>query len=298
MLGRALLRQLQTSTNYEIFGISRNEFDLRDQAKFAQVLESFSPDIVVHTAAKVGGILANKGDPVGFLASNISLDTNVITGCLEHGVKNFLYFGSSCMYPKAAKNPLVETEILAGPLESTNEGYALAKIAGSKLCEYVSNTYGLHYKTIIPSNLYGPGDNFHPSSSHLIASVIRKVHLAKLSGTKEIEVWGSGEARREFTYIDDLAIWLVDILPSLSILPTRLNVGWGSDYRVRDFYCAALETMRVQAELKYDASKPDGIPSKLMDSSLARQQFTWNPKIDIHEGIEKTYSWYLQAVSE
>jgi len=298
MLGSALLRHLHLSSNHEIFGLSRQEFDLEDIAKFSKVLESFSPDVVVHTAAKVGGLLANINNPVAFLASNISVDTNVITACLEHEVKNFVYFGSSCMYPKTAKNPLVETDILGGPLESTNEGYALAKIAGSKLCEYASNAYGLNYRTIIPSNLYGPGDNFHPNSSHLIASIIRKVHHAKMTRANEIQVWGSGTARREFTYIDDLAVWLVDVLQNLNELPTRLNVGWGSDYSVKEFYLAALETMGVQVELKYDLTKPDGISNKLMDSSLARQNFSWNPKFDIHEGIETTYAWYLENVSE
>jgi GDP-L-fucose synthase len=198
------------------------------------------------------------------------------------------------MYPKDFRQPLVETDILHGPLEPTNEGYALAKIAGSKLCEYASKAMGVNYKTIIPSNLYGPGDNFNPGTSHLLASVIRKVHEAKLGNAKVIDVWGSGLARREFTFIDDLANWIVARVRDLQSLPPVLNLGFGTDYRVNDFYEKAIELLDVDAVLEHDLSRPEGMKAKLMDSSLAREQFGWKPETDLEQGILLTYEWFLK----
>lgn len=294
MLGSALKRSLSEDSKFEVLGLTRSDLDLRDHDQFENQVKSFKPDVVIHAAAKVGGIQANISKPVDFLASNLQMDTNVITTCLENSVESFVYIGSSCMYPKDYRQPLVEDDILQAPLEPTNEGYALAKIAGSKLCEYASQSMGINYTTIIPSNLYGPGDNFNPGSSHLLASVIRKVHETKLSGTKEIDVWGSGNARREFTYIDDLANWVMGSLTDLHLFPPRLNVGIGIDYSVNDFYQAALDALGVEAALKHDLSKPEGMKAKLMDSTLARDNFGWNPNTDIASGIRQTYQWFLE----
>lgn len=294
MLGSSLKKTLTSSSAFEILGLTRSELDLRNRDQFQKILIDFKPDAVIHAAAKVGGIQANIASPVQFLADNLQMDTNVIMSCLGQGVGNFVYVGSSCMYPRDYRQPLVESDILEAPLEPTNEGYALAKISGSKLCQYASNSMGVNYKTIIPSNLYGPGDNFEPGSSHLLASVIRKVHEAKILGASKVDVWGSGEARREFTFINDLVSWLGGMLQSLDKLPARLNVGVGQDHSVNDFYRAALETLGVQAELLHDLTKPEGMKAKLMDSTLAKTKFGWDPKTDLSTGIQLTYEWFLK----
>lgn len=294
MLGSSLKRTLMSTSSFEILGLTRTDLDLRNRDQFQNILTDFKPDAVIHAAAKVGGIQANIASPVQFLADNLQMDTNVIMSCLRQGVGNFVYLGSSCMYPRDYRQPLVESDILKAPLEPTNEGYALAKISGSKLCEYASNSMSVNYKTIIPSNLYGPGDNFEPGSSHLLASVIRKVHEAKILGASKVDVWGSGEARREFTFINDLVLWLGGMLQSLDRLPARLNVGVGQDHSVNEFYRAALETLGVQAELLHDLTKPEGMKAKLMDSTLAKTEFGWDPKTDLSTGIELTYEWFLK----
>ena len=295
MLGSALARTFSQTGNNQVAPVSRANFDLRSRGDFEAYLKKFKPDLVVHAAAKVGGIQANISDPVYFLSDNLQMDTNVITTSLENGVDSFLYIGSSCMYPADHRQPLIEDDILQGPLEQTNEGYAIAKIAGSKLCEYASRTHGVSYKTIIPSNLYGPGDNFNAGTSHLLASVIRKSHEAKISNSGVIEVWGTGNARREFTFIDDLAEWIVSRSASLADLPSTLNVGIGIDYTVNEFYQTALEVLDVNAELVHDTSKAEGMKAKLMDSSLAKSKFGWDPKTDIAKGIELTYEWFLNS---
>jgi GDP-L-fucose synthase len=298
MLGSALLRTYQSSQEHEVLPLTRADLDLRSRTDFEKQLKNFAPDLVIHAAAKVGGIQANISHPVEFLADNLQMDSNIITTSLTNGVENLLYIGSSCMYPRDYRQPLVEGDLLQAPLEPTNEGYAIAKIAGSKLCEYASSSLSVNYKTIIPSNLYGPGDNFKPGSSHLLASVIRKVHEVKLNGSKEIDVWGSGNARREFTYIDDLSEWIAGKSRSLDTLPPVLNVGIGIDYSINEFYQTALDSLGVIAELKHDLSKPEGMQSKLMDSSLARKSFGWNPKTELRTGIAKTYDWFLANSKE
>jgi GDP-L-fucose synthase len=293
MLGSAVVREMRNQGGFEVIEVTRATLDLRDADGFREVLRASKPEAVLHAAARVGGIAANVESPVDFLASNLQMDTNVILSCIEAGIANFVYIGSSCMYPKDFRQPLVESDILRGPLEPTNEGYALAKIAGSKLCEYASRSLGLNYRTIIPSNLYGPGDNFKHGSSHLLASVIRKVHEAKASGASEIQVWGSGSARREFTYIEDLATWVVDSFKMQKDFPPLLNVGLGRDFTVNEFYVMAMEALNVSATLIHDLTKPEGMAAKLMDSSLARREFGWSPETSVESGIGKTYAWYL-----
>tara|TARA_B110000503_G_scaffold139823_1_gene229154 strand:- start:1001 stop:1927 length:927 start_codon:yes stop_codon:yes gene_type:complete len=292
MLGSAIAQSLEGNSRHSVTGLSRSDLDLRDSRAFARKLLEIKPDVVFHTAARVGGIQANISEPVDFLASNLQMDTSVITGCLNADIGNFVYIGSSCMYPRSHRQPLVETDVLAGPLEPTNEGYAIAKIAGSKLCEYASTSMGVNYKTIVPSNLYGPGDNFQPGSSHLLASIIRKVSAAKDNGSKTIEVWGSGEARREFTYIQDLSNWLASSLNRLSELPALLNVGAGIDHSIDEFYLIAMEAMGVQAELVHDLGMPEGMQSKLMDSSLARREHGWVTPTSLEIGIHETFQWF------
>lgn len=294
MLGSNLLVALGLRDDVELVGLTRSDLDLRDQDALASILAKEKPGLVIHAAAKVGGIQANIKNPYEFLSSNLSMDTNVIQSSLNAGVESLIYLGSSCMYPKDYRQPLVESDVLAAPLEPTNEGYALAKIAGSKMCEYASVSFGVNYKTIIPSNLYGPGDNFNPGSSHLLASVIRKVHEAKKAKLPSIEVWGSGHARREFTYVTDLASWIAGSLRNIGDLPSVLNLGIGIDHSVDEFYLAAMEALDYQVPLNHDKSKPEGMMAKLMDSSLAAQSHGWNPKTELLTGISQTYEWFIQ----
>lgn len=299
MLGSSLMKSFSLgSSGFEVIGLSRSELDLTSSQSVLEKLKHFQPDLVIHAAAKVGGIQANINEPLEFLAKNLEIDRNVILGSLSLGISKLIYVGSSCMYPRDYRQPLQESDILKGALEPTNEGYALAKIVGAKLCEYASKTQGVHYRTIIPSNLYGPGDNFDPTSSHLLASVIRKVHEVKQSGDKSIEVWGTGDARREFTYIEDLGGWLASAINRIGDFPQYLNLGLGKDYSVNEFYQKALEIIGVEADLEHNLTKPDGMLRKLMDSSLARETVAWNPKTDIEEGIRLTYKWYTESLEK
>jgi GDP-L-fucose synthase len=293
MLGTALVKRISKDPAHEVVGVTRLDLDLRDSDRLRQFIDGHRPDVLIHAAAKVGGIQANIQSPFEFLAANLSMDTNVIQTCIASEVQNVLYIGSSCMYPKDFRQPLKESDILGAPLEPTNEGYAIAKIAGSRLCEYASTSFGLNYRTLIPSNLYGPGDNFNPKSSHLIASVIRKVHEAKESSFSHIEVWGSGTARREFTYIGDLAGWISENLTRIGTLPNLLNLGLGKDYSINEFYKAAMRVIDYEAPLVHDDTRPEGMRARLMDSTVARERFGWTPEVDIDEGMSRTYEWFL-----
>lgn len=295
MLGTALTQHVSKISEHDVVGVTRSDLDLRDPDSLKSFLAYHKPDVLIHAAAKVGGIQANIKSPFEFLAANLSMDTNVVQTCIDLGVRNVLYTGSSCMYPRDFRQPLTEKDILGAPLEPTNEGYAIAKIAGSRLCEYASSSFGLNYKTLIPSNLYGPGDNFNPQSSHLIASVIRKVHEAKRDSRKFLEVWGSGSARREFTYIGDLAGWIAENLENIGNFPSLLNLGLGKDYSIDEFYQAAMKVIDYEVPLVHDESKPEGMRARLMDSKTARSQFGWNPATDIQEGISRTYDWFLET---
>ena len=295
MLGTELALQFAADPNVELFKFSRKELNLLDRKMVTNKFSHLSPDLVVHAAAQVGGIQANMSTPLGFLLNNLEMDLSVINACLAAQVPNLLYIGSSCMYPKDFRQPLVEADLLRGPLEETNEGYALAKIVGSKLCDYISNEHGYSYKTIIPSNLYGPGDNFDPGRSHLLASVIRKVLEARASKTGSIQVWGSGTARREFTFARDLATWIVNSISRISDFPSRLNVGSGRELEVSEYYKLTMSIVGYEAELSFDTSIPDGMMAKLMDSSVARREFGWNPATSLESGIEQTYKWLEES---
>lgn len=277
----------------EVVGISRADVDLRDRKATAGLLKSISPDAVIHCAAKVGGIAANVAKPTEFLQDNLLLDSSVITGSIESGVQKLIYVGSSCMYPRNYRQPLVESDILAGPLEPTNEGYAIAKIAGSKFCEYASNEHDLAYRTIIPSNLYGPNDDYESGRSHLIAAAISKIHAAAITGAGSVEIWGDGTARREFTYVEDLAKWVVAQFDDIKSWPTRMNVGCGVDYSVAEFYEFAREVVGYQGDFTFDTAKPTGMLQKLMDSNVART-YGWNPQTDIRDGMARAYSAFLK----
>ena len=294
MLGRALTEEWSHSRgDDELIGITRADVDLRDATATFEAIDRIAPDVIVHTAARVGGIGANITAPAEFLSDNLQMDTSVIGAARQAGVDEFVYLGSSCMYPRDYRQPLVEADILQAPLEPTNEGYALAKIAGAKLCAYISREYGVNYRVIIPSNLYGPHDHFGSTASHLVAAALHKAHLAKQLGDDAIDVWGDGTARREFTYVGDLAGWIAEHIGQLPEWPEMMNVGFGKDYSVRELYEAALRAVEHRAELRFDLSKPAGIQRKLMDSSLAKQH-GWDPRTDIDQGMARTYDAYLE----
>lgn len=297
MLGSSIRRSVELlgPDDADFIFLDRTHADLRDADSVQTVVRTFRPDTVIQTAARVGGIAANIAHPTEFLMDNLLIDSNVLRTSLESEVPNFIYFGSSCMYPRDYRQPLVERDILAAPLEPTNEGYALSKITAAKFCEYASREFGVNYKVLIPSNLYGPGDNYNPESSHLVASTIRKAHEAKTKASPEIEVWGDGLARREFTYVGDIADWVVENLGSLDRWPTYLNLGLGYDYSVREFYEHALAVVNYECSLKFDSSKPVGMKQKLMDSSEALK-FGWNPKTELNEGMRKAYEAYLDQI--
>lgn len=285
MLGSRVLQEYRAIGRNDVLGISRVDFDLRQDDRLRAFLHEKNATTVIHCAAKVGGIGDNVKHPVQYLSENLAIDNSVIMSSLDVGVKNLIYIGSSCMYPKDLAKDLHEDDLLSGLLEPTNEGYALAKIVGSKLCEYISEQFHLNYRTVIASNLYGPGDNFSVESGHLVASVIRKSIQAMKNGVETIDVWGDGTARREFTFVGDLAKWLVSVSGNISDLPQYLNVGAGVDYSVDEYYTIAMECLGVNFELKHDTSKPNGMHSKLMDSSNAMKNHNWKPETSIFAGI-------------
>lgn len=280
----------------ELVPVTRRDADLLDLDATRALVRRVDPDVIVHTAARVGGIAANIADPTGFLMDNVRLDSNVLTASLGHGVRRFLYFGSSCMYPRDYRQPLVESDILAAPLEPTNEGYALSKITSARFCQYVSRQFGHAYRVLIPSNLYGPNDDFSLEHGHLVAAAIAKAHHAKTTGAASIDVWGDGTARREFTFVGDLADWVVAHLPGIETWPELMNVGQGDDHSVRDYYRTALETVGYDCELATDPAKPAGMRQKLMDSSLARS-FGWDPSTPIVDGMRMSYERYLESLT-
>ena len=295
MLGSDLVRSLKENRDLEVIGWKRADCDLTGFEEVSFKLGQTKPDFIIHAAAVVGGIQANIERPVDFLTQNLQIDNAVLNGAHACGVQNLVYIGSSCMYPLDFRQPLLESDMLAAPLEPTNQGYAIAKISGSLLSEYMSSQYGVSYKTIIPSNLYGPGDNFDPISSHLIGATLRKAHEAKKNAQDKIDVWGDGEARREFTFIGDLSSWLSSKLENISSFPARLNVGAGIDHSINEYYSMALEVVGHKAELVHNLSKPVGMRQKLMDSSIARDNFDWNPSTSLRDGMTMTYEDFLSG---
>lgn len=276
------------------------ELDLTNKASVRGFLQSEKPDQVILAAAKVGGIIANNSYPAQFIYENLMIECNVIHAAYEAGVKKLLQLGSSCIYPKMAKQPMREDALLTGTLEPTNEPYAIAKIAGIKLCESYNRQYGVDYRSVMPTNLYGPGDNFHPENSHVLPALIRRFHEAALRGDETVTVWGSGKPMREFLHVDDMAeasLFVLDLdeetyqretEPMLS----HINVGSGTDVTIRELAEIVARVTGFSGTLAFDATKPDGTPRKLMDvSRLAR--LGWTATTPLEQGIEETYGWFL-----
>lgn len=300
MVGSAIVRQLEAQGFDNVITRTRSELDLNSQAAVAAFMDEQRPDYVVLAAAKVGGIHANNEYPADFIYENMMIQANVVHQAYSAGVRQLLFLGSSCIYPKLAEQPMTESALLTGALESTNEPYAIAKIAGIKLCESYNRQYGVDYRSVMPTNLYGTNDNFHPENSHVIPALLRKFHEAVVTGASSVEVWGSGKAMREFLHVDDMAAACLHVMqlsqqqyqagtePMLS----HLNVGTGVDVTIRELAETIAEVVDFAGELKFDSSKPDGAPRKLMDNAKLRA-LGWNPGITLKEGLVSTYEWFV-----
>lgn len=287
MVGSAIWRALEAKGYSNLIGRSSAELDLRRQADVEAFFETEKPDVVVLAAAKVGGILANNIYRADFLYDNLAIQNHIIHSAWKTNVKKLLFLGSSCIYPKMAEQPLKEESLLTGLLEQTNEPYAISKIAGIKMCESFRRQYGCNFISAMPTNLYGPNDNYDLKNSHVLPALIRKMHEAKIAGASEVEIWGTGSPLREFLHVDDLADACVFLLENYNE-ELFVNVGYGSDISIKDLAMLVKKVVGFEGELRFDTSKPDGTPRKLMDSSRLRS-FGWNPAINLEEGIRRTY---------
>ena len=295
MVGAAIVRRL-ASEGCEVHVAGRDQLDLLDQTGVRAWMADNRPDAVILAAAKVGGILANDTYPADFLYENLVIETNVIEAAYRQGVEKLLFLGSSCIYPKLAPQPIPEDALLTGPLEPTNEWYAIAKIAGLKLCEAYRRQHGVDYISAMPTNLYGPGDNYDLQKSHVIPALLRKAHDAKLSGAETMTVWGTGSPMREFLHVDDAADAMVHLLKTYSGA-RHVNVGTGEDISILELTRMVAEVVGFEGEIVTDPTKPDGTPRKLMDVSTLFDT-GWRPKYDLRSGLEDAYSWFVEHVEK
>ncbi len=294
MVGRNV-QDHAAAANWQIIAPSSSELDLMNSAAVADFIKAEQPDLIVHSAGKVGGIRANMAQPVAFLDRNITIGRNVIMGAYEAGVKQLINLGSTCIYPRAAANPLSEDLLLTGELEPTNEGYAIAKIFALRLCQYIRREDPtFQYKTLIPCNLFGPYDKFDPEVSHLLPAIIQKVHDAKLAGDPTVEIWGDGMARREFMYSADLADAVFRAADDIENIPDLMNIGVGHDHSINDFYATVARVIGWQGSFTHDLSKPTGMARKLSDTSR-QTEWGWQPQTSLEDGITKTYQYYLET---
>ena len=306
MVGSAIVRQLQNMGHTHLVMRSHAELDLCDQQAVHHFFCTEKPDQVYLAAAKVGGIYANNTYPAEFIYTNLMVQSNVIHQAFLSGVQKLLFLGSSCIYPKLATQPMAENALLTGPLESTNEPYAMAKIAGIKLCESYNRQYGIShgvdYRSVMPTNLYGPGDNYHPVNSHVIPALIRRFHEAKIQQLAEVQIWGTGTPRREFLFVDDMAeasIFVMNLDKGIyeqhtEPMQSHINVGYGSDIQISELAQIVSETVGYQGQILYDPSKPDGSPRKWMDSTRINQ-LGWQAKTDLQTGLAIAYAELLKS---
>lgn len=292
LVGSSLVRYLQNSPKYQLILRTRAQLDLTDSFAVKEFYKTERPQAVIMAAAKVGGILANANHQIDFLSENLQIQNNVIRGALDHGCEKFLFLGSSCVYPKFAEQPIRESSLLTSSLEPTNEGYALAKITGLKLCEYIYRYAKRDFISAMPTNLYGPFDNFDPVGSHVIPGLIRKMHDAKVSGQATVTLWGTGTPLREFLHVDDLAKALVHLLENYSA-PEWINVGSQEEHSIRELAEMVREVVGFKGDLVWDSTKPDGTPRKLMDSSKIFST-GWRPSYNLRSGLQHTYTWFLE----
>jgi GDP-L-fucose synthase len=291
LVGSAIVRRLTASGGAQVVTRSRQELDLTNQSAVNDFFAAAKIDQVYLAAAKVGGIHANNSYPADFIRENLQVQVNVIDAAYRNGVKKLLFLGSSCIYPKLAPQPMNEDCLLTGPLEPTNEWYAIAKIAGLKMCQAYRRQYGFNAISIMPTNLYGPGDNFDLQNSHVLPALIRKCHEAKLRGDKELVVWGTGIPRREFLHVDDLADACVHLMSTYES-EQLINVGWGEDVSIAELASLVADTVGFNGMVRYDSSKPDGTPRKLLDTTRLKAT-GWRPKVTLKDGLASTYVWFL-----
>lgn len=300
MVGSAIVRNLESIGGYEIISRTRTKLNLLSQSDVAEFFESEKIDQVYLAAAKVGGIHANNTYPADFIYENLMIEANIIHSAYKSGVKKLCFLGSSCIYPKLAEQPMREEELLKGYLEPTNEPYAIAKIAGIKLCESYNRQYGVDYRSVMPTNLYGVNDNFHPENSHVIPAMMRRFHEAKLNGDDKVIVWGTGKPMREFLHVDDMAAASIHVLEldnetykaNTQEMMSHINVGTGIDCTIRELAETLKDVIGFEGELEFDTTKPDGTPRKLMDVSRLKS-LGFEAKISLKDGLADTYQWFL-----
>jgi GDP-L-fucose synthase len=295
LVGSAIARNLAGKNYSNIIGRTIAELDLTDQAAVRRYFETERPEYVFLAAAKVGGIQANNTYPAEFIYSNLVIQNNIIHTAWQYGVKKLLFLGSSCIYPKYCPQPIKEEYLLTGALEPTNEAYAVAKIAGLKMCQYYNKQYGTHFISAMPTNLYGPYDNFDPENSHVLPALLRRIHEAKLSDQPAVTIWGSGAPRREFLYVDDLADACVFLMENYNEVEI-VNIGTGQDLTIRELAESIREVAGYRGDFIFDTSKPDGTPQKLLDVSRLTG-LGWRARIGLRAGIQKTYEWYVKSIN-
>jgi len=302
LVGSAIVRQLESRGFTNLLMRTHKELDLTNQAQVQNFFQQEKPDYVILAAAKVGGIHANNAYPADFIYQNMMIEANIINSAYENKVKRLLFLGSTCIYPKAVKQPMREDAILTNVLEPTNEPYALAKIAGIKLCESYNRQHGTDFRSVMPTNLYGVNDNFHPENSHVIPALMRRFHEAKTNNDSEVVVWGTGNAMREFLYVDDMAAASLFVLEldektyqaNTQLMLSHINVGTGKDVTIREMAETMKQVVGFEGELSFDTTKPDGAPRKLIDVSRLAN-IGWNYSVDLKDGLTKTYNWYLES---
>ena len=301
LVGSAIVRQLETRAFTNLIVRTHKELDLTDQVQVQNFFKQVNPDYVILAAAKVGGIHANNTYPADFIYQNMMIEANVINSAYENKVKRLLFLGSTCIYPKAVEQPMREDALLTGELESTNEPYALAKIAGIKLCESYNRQHGTDFRSVMPTNLYGINDSFHPENSHVIPALMQRFHKAKVNNDAEVVVWGTGNAMREFLYVDDMAQASLFVLElgeetykaNTQPMLSHINVGTGVDITIREMAETMKQLVGFKGKLTFDATKPDGTPRKLIDVTRL-ENMGWKYSIDLEDGLKKTYKWYLE----
>ena len=293
MVGRAIVRKLESEGYTNIIKGTRFLVDFTNQQEVRDDFEFTEPEYVFLAAARVGGIMDNKNHPADFIYDNLMIQSNIIHNSYKFGVKKLLFLGSSCIYPKHATQPITEDQLLAGPLEPTNDAYAIAKIAGIKMCQAYTNQYGFDTISLMPTNLYGPYDNFNPESSHVLPGFIHKFHTAKVNGDAFVECWGDGSPYREFLHVDDLADAAVHLMDSYD-RPDIVNVGTGIDITIKELAEKIAKIVGYQGEIKWDTDKPNGTPRKLLNVDKLHKECRWKHLINLDEGLEKTYKWYLE----
>ncbi|QPG05127.1 GDP-L-fucose synthase [Salinimonas marina] len=301
MVGSAIIRNLEQRSDVDVVVRERSELNLVCQQEVATFFADQKIDEVYLAAAKVGGIHANHTYPAEFIYENLMIESNIIHSAHQHGVQKLLFLGSSCIYPKHATQPMTENELLSGPLEATNEPYAIAKIAGIKLCESYNRQYNRDYRSVMPTNLYGPNDNFHPENSHVIPALLRRFHEARVANDEIVVAWGSGKPMREFLYVDDMAAASIHVMEldadtyqnHTSPMLSHINVGTGIDCTIKELVETVARVVGFEGRIEWDTSKPDGTPRKLMDVTRLNQ-LGWSASVSLEEGLQRSYRWFLE----